>query len=347
MAAPNVPFYSDRLGMVSARNESAGRNDAINTNDLKGIHSYGKWQIYGTNIPAYLRSMSRLGGEYANIAARLGQYKVNSKAFDNAWRNEARAHPDLIENSQYQFIKATHYDPVLKKLSPDLQNAINSNRGLQEALWQATVLGPAAAKGLFNKGWKEGKGDIRKLVDVVYRDMHHYQRSYIKEHPDHLPILLKQHNVSRGIIQDILNDPKRNSMLVDAQKTGATPNTVPLSVSSQNPVSPRATALQDMSALAGSVPTATASLAQSAPETLNSSALEALNPNLAMAQQIMNSYDELAKNTPQYQERPLPNYSLSDLLDQYNALIASRNSALSSPFYDYGNDFNDYYEDYY
>ena len=38
MAAPNVPFYSDRLGMVSARNESAGRNDAINTNDLKGIH---------------------------------------------------------------------------------------------------------------------------------------------------------------------------------------------------------------------------------------------------------------------------------------------------------------------
>lgn len=222
MAAPNVPFYPDRLGMVSARNESAGRNDAINTNDLRGIHSYGKWQIYGTNIPRYLRSMAQMGGEYANIAARLGQYKVNSKAFDNAWRREARAHPDLIENSQYQFIKATHYDPVLKKLAPDLQNAINSNRGLQEALWQATVLGPAAAKGLFNKGWKEGNGDIRKLVDVVYRDMHNYQKSYIKEHPNHLPTLLRQHEVSRKLIRGILDDPKRNGMIAGVSgKTNA------------------------------------------------------------------------------------------------------------------------------
>ena len=232
MAAPNVPFYSDRLGMVSARNESAGRNDAINTNDLKGIHSYGKWQIYGTNIPRYLRSMAQMGGEYANIAARLGQYKVNSKAFDAAWRKEARAHPDLIENSQYQFIKATHYDPVLKKLAPDLQNAINSNRGLQEALWQATVLGPAAAKGLFNKGWKEGNGDIRKLVDVVYRDMHNYQKSYIKEHPNHLPTLLRQHETSRKLIRGILDDPKRNGML--AGVPGKASTTVPSGSSGSN-----------------------------------------------------------------------------------------------------------------
>lgn len=342
MAPPKVPFYSDRLGMVSARNESAGRNDAINTNDLKGIHSYGKWQIYGTNIPRYLRSMAQLGGEYANIASRLGQYKINSKAFDDAWRREARAHPDLIENSQYQFIKATHYDPVLKELAPDLRNAINSNRGLQEAFWQATVLGPAAAKGLFNKGWKEGKGDIRKLVDVVYRDMHNYQKSYIKEHPNHLPTLLRQHDVSKKLVMDVLNDPQRNSMLVDSQQAPAS-NANPLPVSAQIPTSPRAIALQNMSDLAQGVTPAE----QPKETTSNTTPSAELPPNLALAQQIMSSYEDYAKAFPSYQEQPLPDYSLSDLIDQYNALAIARSSAAPLPAYGSGQDFNDYYEDYY
>lgn len=211
----NVPFYSDRLGYVSAINESLGRMDAINTKDLNGNHSYGKWQIYGGGtMQRYLKSMAQMGGEHARIAARLNQFKVNSPEFDRQWKLEAQAHPELLEQSQYQFIKATHYDPLVKGFNPELQKAINSNRGLQEALWQASVLGPGAARGLFNKGWKEGGGDIRKLVDVVYRDMHKYQQSYIRQNPTHLPVLLRQHEASKGKVIDILNDSSRNGMVV-------------------------------------------------------------------------------------------------------------------------------------
>ena len=210
---------SDRLGWVSEANESQGDDAAINYKDLSGFHSYGRWQIYGGGtMQKYLPFMEKMGGEFAEIAKRLSKFSINSAAFDKQWKIEAKRNPYALERSQYEFLKATHYDPVLKGFSKPLQNAITNNRALQEALWQSVVLGPGAAKGLFNKGWKEGGGDVETLIKVIYRDMHKYQRKYIAENPDHLPVLLRAHQRSMERVLAILASAEKNRPLPEGKR---------------------------------------------------------------------------------------------------------------------------------
>ena len=224
---PTTGLRKDRLGWVSEANESRGNDAAINYKDLSGFHSYGRWQIYGGGtMQKYLPFMAKMGGEFAQIAERLGKFRINSAEFDRQWKLEAKRNPYALERSQYEFLKATHYDPVLKSFSKPLQEAIGKNRSLQEELWQAVVLGPGAAKGLFNRGWKEGGGDVETLIRVIYRDMHKYQRKYIAENPEHLPVLLKAHLRSLERVLSILRDPEKNKPLpenavrVPEQQTG-------------------------------------------------------------------------------------------------------------------------------
>ena len=143
-ATPGAFNANAKIGDVMAKYESGNAGVLSVSHDDSGGTSYGKWQLAtgpGT-MQRYLEWMKGRGGKEAEIAQQLldaGDIgDINGKAAQ-LYKQYAAENPELLEESQRQYILETHYNPVFSKLSPEMQARINSSKTLQEVLWSTSV----------------------------------------------------------------------------------------------------------------------------------------------------------------------------------------------------------------
>ena len=173
----------NELGALSAKYESNGKPDAIGY-DRTGGTSYGRFQIasqvgtfnnfvnwceknggsVGKEVAQRLKaawSKSNSGGKFGNTGGRTGAIVLEWKKL---------ASEGKIAPLEYAFIKATHYDKGLKNIkTPEVKQAIDENRILQEVLWSTSVQhGPGAISGIFDKAWKSSNGNLEQFVKNIY-----------------------------------------------------------------------------------------------------------------------------------------------------------------------------------
>lgn len=159
------------LGGLSAKYESskAGIN-AIGW-DSKGGTSYGTFQIAsrtGTfkNFVQWLKDNNHQDvAEALSVSPADGGKRGNTAAI---WK-QLVADGKLTEDMEKAFIKETHYDVTMSKVSdPDLRTLINNHPALQDVVWStATQHGGGGAAKIFNKAYKAGMS-AEELIDSVY-----------------------------------------------------------------------------------------------------------------------------------------------------------------------------------
>lgn len=138
-SAPSAGNYG--LGSLSRQYESNGRIDVIanNKGDIGG-KSYGAYQLSTTSGNAQ-KFANQYGGQ-------LRGKKVGTVAFDKAWKAEAARDPKKFEAAQHNYIKQTHFDPVVKKHSWVLKYP----KAVQDAVWSTSVQhGVGGATKILNK----------------------------------------------------------------------------------------------------------------------------------------------------------------------------------------------------
>lgn len=116
------------LGTLSRTYESNGNPATIanNQGDIGG-KSYGTYQLSTSSGNAQTFA-NRYGGALKGL-------KVGSAAFDNAWKLEASRNPEKFASAQHNYIKATHFDPVVKA-NPWV---MKYPKAVQDAVWSTAV----------------------------------------------------------------------------------------------------------------------------------------------------------------------------------------------------------------
>lgn len=116
------------LGALSRKYESSGNPATIanNKGDIGGA-SYGTYQL-STSSGNAQKFANQYGGQLAGK-------KPGTAAFNNAWKAEAAKNPKRFEQAQHDYIKKTHYDPVVKK-----HPWVNQYpKAVQDAVWSTAV----------------------------------------------------------------------------------------------------------------------------------------------------------------------------------------------------------------
>ena len=123
-----------RLGNTSMKYETGGRG--------AGTVSTGKGDYGGVSYSSYQMS-SRMGvvqkfiaqSKYKNDFAGLA---VNSEAFKAKWKSLAKNDPEF-EKAQHDYIKKTHYDPIVRNLKQAGLNLSGRGAAVQDAIWSTAV----------------------------------------------------------------------------------------------------------------------------------------------------------------------------------------------------------------
>ena len=147
----------DMLGWLSAQYESNG-NPAVVAPDTGGW-AYGKYQIHSRNIKEFLDMYPEVYAKFADVA-------INSKEFRSRWR---QVHKDpefakLSVEAQHDYIKKTHYNPViedLEKLGIDPNNLSNT---IKNVIWSMAVQHKHATDDIFLRASKNSNTAIKDLL---------------------------------------------------------------------------------------------------------------------------------------------------------------------------------------
>lgn len=147
------------LGSLSQKYESSGNPGTVarNAGDIGGA-SYGSYQL--TTASGNAQSFaSKYGGALKGL-------KAGTSAFDNAWKIEASRNPKAFASAQHNYIKATHYDPVLKA-NPWLSKY---PQAVQDAVWSTSVQhGVSGAKNILNKVARVGMSP-EAMITAIYNE---------------------------------------------------------------------------------------------------------------------------------------------------------------------------------
>lgn len=74
-----------------------------------------------------------------NVAAKLNGKSPGSTAFNTAWKGLASSDPNGFAKVQHDFIKHSHYDPVVAKAKELGLNLSGRTMALQNAIWSTSV----------------------------------------------------------------------------------------------------------------------------------------------------------------------------------------------------------------
>lgn len=168
----SVPSSYEGLGGMSAQFESGGRGSAAVGWDSTGGTSYGKFQI-ATKTGTMKRFMDFLKGNnpaaYQALANAGPADSGKDGNFAQVWRKIAK--DGTLGNSEFDFIKSTHYDVGVKGIkSNTLRTKLGSSKALQEVMWSTSVQhGGGGASTIFNKVYQEGMSD-QDLIKAIYAE---------------------------------------------------------------------------------------------------------------------------------------------------------------------------------
>lgn len=131
-----------QIGDLSAQHESGGRSDTVSTGkgDPLGGVSYGKYQI-ATGTGTAAEFVTWMGKHDAPYAAELKGMTPGSTEFQNAWKGIAARDPEGFAKTQFDFIKATHFDPAMNEVYSRVPGFSLEGRSpvLAETMFSTTV----------------------------------------------------------------------------------------------------------------------------------------------------------------------------------------------------------------
>ena len=161
----------DYLGSLSAKYEAKGKSETIGW-DSTGGTSYGKYQLAGLQGSAdeFVKFLRKKGGDAAVVADRLekaGPAETGSTkgARPDEWRRIAKE--GGLKNYEYDYIKASAYDPQFKRLRPEVQELLRNNVALQKVFWSTVVQHWGHAPGIFNKTFYPGQS-LETYIAKIY-----------------------------------------------------------------------------------------------------------------------------------------------------------------------------------
>jgi len=152
------------LGDIAARYESNGPGTVSTGKDDKGGVSYGTYQLSSNEgtLADYLKQ-SPYKYQFDGLAP-------GSAAFNNKWSELGRTDLGFAQDQQ-DFIKKTHFDPVVAALQKDGLDLTNRGPAVQEALWSTSVQTRGLTPRIFEHGLEEKFGKGYKLSDLSDKDI--------------------------------------------------------------------------------------------------------------------------------------------------------------------------------
>jgi LysM repeat protein len=128
------------LGQLSAKYETGGRGPGVvstGAGDAGGA-SYGSYQM--TSKPAGGTVKRFVSQPDFPFAAELRGYAPGGAEFTAAWKQCAKAYPVEFQAAQHEYIKRTHFDPLVRKImTEDGLNVLAHSHALQDVIWSTAV----------------------------------------------------------------------------------------------------------------------------------------------------------------------------------------------------------------
>jgi LysM repeat protein len=135
---PKPEAANKALGALSAKYETGGRGPGTVSSgrgDAGGV-SYGSYQMSG-RLGVAAKFVSQPDFPFKNEFKNL---VPGTEQFNDKWREIAAAHPKTFHNSQHNFIKRTHFDPLAAKIkNEDGINISTRSKALQDVVWSTAV----------------------------------------------------------------------------------------------------------------------------------------------------------------------------------------------------------------
>ena len=134
-----TPNLVPPLGSLSEKYESGGDPGRVSSGagDIGGA-SYGAYQLTssggGGNVARFLKSDA--GSPWAN---EFNGLVPGSKAFTEKWKEIASRDHDNFLEAQHDYIKLTHYDPLVQRVETIGLDVENRSRALQNTIWSTGV----------------------------------------------------------------------------------------------------------------------------------------------------------------------------------------------------------------
>jgi murein DD-endopeptidase MepM/ murein hydrolase activator NlpD len=134
---------ADELGILSAKYETGGRGPGVvssGVGDPGGV-SYGSYQM-ATKTGTARRFVTQNDFPWLKDFSNL---TPGTADFSACWKRIAASDTDAFQKCQHQYIKRTHYDPLVAKILNDTYVDINSrSNAVQNVVWSTAVQhGPA------------------------------------------------------------------------------------------------------------------------------------------------------------------------------------------------------------
>ena len=209
-----------RLGSVSAKYEGKidSANRDVDQNGNPAGWAYGKFQFNSAK-----GGLQKFFFDNPSIAKQFSGLTPGSTAFNNKWKQLAKADPEGFEAAQNKSAENLWYNPArdaYKKAGFDM-----SNRGVQEAVFSSSIQHGGVVRNLLPLIKKQVGGDISKLsaeeqIKAIYKGRTAYHKRgagrYSSEMQDALAI-------SRGAAQAQATMPK-NQIPASIAKPASTTN---------------------------------------------------------------------------------------------------------------------------
>src|SRR5829696_4167852 len=128
------------LGKLSERFETGGRGP--------GTVSTGRGDAGGASYGSYQMTSKPRGGTVRRFVTgpnfpfrdKFAGPTPGTSEFTNAWKRLAASDRDEFQSSQHDFIKKTHFDPLVQKIiDEDGLNVLTRSHTLQDVIWSTAV----------------------------------------------------------------------------------------------------------------------------------------------------------------------------------------------------------------
>jgi hypothetical protein len=128
------------LGKLSERYETGGRGG--------GTVSTGKGDAGGASYGSYQMTSKPNGGTVKRFVSeadfpfrdRFAGLAPGTSQFTAAWKQLFATRPEEFQASQHDFIKKTHFDPLVQKIiKDDGLNVLTRSHALQDVIWSTAV----------------------------------------------------------------------------------------------------------------------------------------------------------------------------------------------------------------
>ena len=171
----NIDNNNGDLGSYVEKYESGKNRSAAIGYDGAGGTSYGSYQLASATgtLDRFLTFVEKVGGDFgkrlANDMRNAGPLNTGSTN-GNApavWKKYSKEFGDSLEKLEHEFIYQTHYSPVLNAINANsAKNLIQTDRGLQEALWSSAVQHGQYASNIFNSTYRDGMSAKDWLIAI-------------------------------------------------------------------------------------------------------------------------------------------------------------------------------------